>query len=68
MEAALSAFCDHYAQNVARSLRAEPLMPCPMEVSGRVMRRAAMIASTAVCGALWAAVVVSAALLVSAPT
>lgn len=28
-EAALSAFCDHYAQNVARSLRAEPLMPCP---------------------------------------
>mgnify|MGYP004533596301 CR=1 FL=1 len=65
VEAALSAFCDHYAQNVARSLRAEPLMPCSMEVSGRAMRRAAMIASTVVCGALWAAVVVSAALLVS---
>ena len=65
VEAALSAFCDHYAQNVARSLRAEPLMPCPMEVSGRAMRRAAMIASTAVCGVLWAAVVASAAVLVS---
>lgn len=65
VEAALSAFCDHYAQNVARSLRAEPLMPCPMEVSGHTARRAAMIASTAVCGVLWAVVVVSAALLAS---
>ena len=65
VEAALSAFCDHYAQNVGRSLRAEPLMPCPMEVSGRAMRRTAMIAATAVCGVLWVAVVVSAALLAS---
>ena len=30
VEAALSAFCDHYAQNVGRSLRGEPLTPCPM--------------------------------------
>jgi len=64
-EAALSAFCDHYAQNVARSLRAEPLMPCPMEVSGRTARRAAMVGATAVCGVLWTVVVVSAALLAS---
>ena len=34
VEAALSAFCDHYAQNVARSLRAEPLMPCPRRYRG----------------------------------
>ena len=65
VEAALSAFCDHYAQNVARSLRAEPLMPCPMEVSGRTARRAAMVGATAVCGVLWTVVVVSAALLAS---
>ena len=65
VEAALSAFCDHYAQNVARSLRAEPLMPCPMEVSGYTARRAAMVGATAVCGVLWAVVVVSAALLAS---
>ena len=65
VEAALSAFCDHYAQNVARSLRAEPLMPCPMEVSGRAVRRAAMVGATAACGVLWVAVVVSAALLAS---
>lgn len=65
VEAALSAFCDHYAQNVARSLRAEPLMPCPMEVSGHTARRAVMAGATAVCGVLWAAVVVSAVLLAS---
>lgn len=65
VEAALSAFCDHYAQNVARSLRAEPLMPCPMEVSGHTARRAAMVGATAICGVLWAVVVVSAALLAS---
>lgn len=65
VEAALSAFCDHYAQNVARSLRGEPLTPCPMEVSGRAVRRMAMIGATAVCGVIWAAVVVSAALLAS---
>lgn len=65
VEAALSAFCDHYAQNVARSLRAEPLLPCPMEVSGHTARRAAMVGATAVCGVLWAVVVVSAALLAS---
>lgn len=65
VEAALSAFCDHYAQNVARSLRAEPLMPCPMEVSGHTARRAAMVGATAACGVLWAVVVVSAALLAS---
>lgn len=35
VEAALSAFCDHYAQNVGRSLRGEPLTPCPMDASGR---------------------------------
>lgn len=65
VEAALSAFCDHYAQNVARSLRAEPLMPCPMDASGRAVRRAAMIGTAAVCGLVWAVVVVSAALLAS---
>lgn len=65
VEAALSAFCDHYAQNVARSLRAEPLMPCPMDASGRAVRRAAMIGAAAVCGLVWAVVVVSAALLAS---
>ena len=65
VEAALSAFCDHYAQNVARSLRGEPLTPCPMDASGRVVRRAAMIGTTAVCGLVWAVVVVSAALLAS---
>ena len=65
VEAALSAFCDHYAQNVARSLRGEPLTPCPMDASGRVVRRAAMIGTTAVCGLVWAVVVVSATLLAS---
>lgn len=67
VEAALSAFCDHYAQNVARSLRAEPLMPCPMEASGHTARRAAMVGATAASGVLWTVVVVSAALLASAP-
>ena len=65
VEAALSAFCDHYAQNVARSLRGEPLTPCPMDASGRVVRSAAMIGTTAVSGLVWAVVVVSAALLAS---
>jgi serine/threonine protein kinase len=65
VEAALSAFCDHYAQNVARSLRAEPLTPCPMDASGRVVRRAAMIGAASACGLVWAVVVVSAALLAS---
>lgn len=65
VEAALSAFCDHYAQNVARSLRGEPLTPCPMDAPGCVVRRAAMIGTTAVCGLVWAVVVVSAALLAS---
>lgn len=65
VEAALSTFCDHYAQNVARSLRGEPLTPCPMGASGRVARRAAMIGAAAVCGLVWAVVVVSAALLAS---
>lgn len=44
VEAALSAFCDHYAQNVGRSLRGEPLTPCPMDASGRAVRRALMSA------------------------
>ena len=65
VEAALSAFCDHYAQNVGRSLRGEPLTPCPMDASGRAVRRAAMIGAAAVCGVVWTAVVVSAALLAS---
>ena len=65
VEAALTTFCDHYAQNVGRSLRGEPLTPCPMDASGRVARRAAMIGAAAVCGLVWAVVVVSAALLVS---
>lgn len=65
VEAALTTFCDHYAQNVGRSLRGEPLTPCPMDASGRVVRRAAMIGTTAVCGLVWAVVVVSAALLAS---
>lgn len=65
VEAALTTFCDHYAQNVGRSLRGEPLTPCPMDTSGRVARRAAMIGTTAVCGLVWAVVVVSAALLAS---
>ena len=65
VEAALSTFCDHYAQNVGCSLRGEPLTPCPMDASGRMVRRAAMIGATVACGVLWAAVVVSAALLVS---
>lgn len=65
VEAALTTFCDHYAQNVGRSLRGEPLMPCPMEVSGHAVRRAATVGATAACGVLWAAVVVSAALLAS---
>lgn len=63
--AALTTFCDHYAQNVGRSLRGEPLTPCPMDASGRVARRAAMIGAAAVCGLVWAVVVVSAALLAS---
>ena len=50
VEAALTTFCDHYAQNVGRSLRGEPLTPCPMDASGRVARRAAMIGAAAVCG------------------
>lgn len=65
VEAALTTFCDHYAQNVGRSLRGEPLMPCPMEVSRHAARRAATVGATAACGVLWAAVVVSAALLAS---
>ena len=65
VEAALTTFCDHYAQNVGRSLRGEPLTPCPMDASGRMVRRAVMIGTTVACGVLWAAVVVSAALLVS---
>ncbi len=62
VEAALSAFCDHYAQNVGCSLRGEP---CPMDASGRAVRRAAMIGAAVVCGVVWTAVVVSAALLAS---
>lgn len=65
VEAALTTFCDHYAQNVGRSLRGEPLTPCPMDASGRVARRVAMIGAAAVCGLVWAVVVVSAALLAS---
>ena len=65
VEAALTTFCDHYVQNVGRSLRGEPLTPCPMDASGRVARRAAMIGAVAVCGLVWAVVVVSAALLAS---
>ena len=65
VEAALTTFCDHYAQNVGRSLRGEPLTPCPMDASGRMVRRAAMIGAAAVCGLIWAVVVVSAALLTS---
>ena len=65
VEAALTTFCDHYAQNVGRSLRGEPLTPCPMDASGRMVRRAAMIGAAAVCGLVWAVVVVSAALLTS---
>ena len=55
VEAALSAFCDHYAQNVARSLRAEPLMPCPMEVSGMQpgVRRWLVRRWHAACFGLW---------------
>ena len=65
VEAALTTFCDHYAQNVGRSLRGEPLTPCPMDASGRMVRRAAMIGATVACGLAWAIVVVSAALLAS---
>ena len=65
VEAALTTFCDHYTQNVGRSLRGEPLTPCPMDASGCVTRRAAMIGTAAVCGLVWAVVVVSAALLAS---
>ena len=65
VEAALTTFCDHYAQNVGRSLRGEPLTPCPMDASGRMVRRAAMIGAATVCGLVWAVVVVSAALLAS---
>ena len=65
VEAALTTFCDHYAQNVGRSLRGEPLTPCPMDASGRVVRRTAMIGAAAVCGLVWAVVVVSATLLAS---
>ena len=65
VEAALTTFCDHYAQNVGRSLRGEPLTPCPMDASGRMVRRTAMIGTTVACGVLWAAVVASAALLAS---
>lgn len=65
VEAALSAFCDHYAQNVGRSLRGEPLTPCPMDASGRAVRRALMIGAAVVCSVVWAVVVVSAALLAS---
>lgn len=65
VEAALTTFCDHYAQNVGRSLRGEPLTPCPVDASGRVVRRAAMIGAASACGLVWAVVVVSAALLAS---
>ena len=65
VEAALTTFCDHYAQNVGRSLHGEPLTPCPMDASGRVVRRAAMIGAASACGLVWAVVVVSAALLAS---
>ena len=65
VEAALSAFCDHYAQNVGRSLRGEPLTPCPMDASGRAVRRALMVGAAVVCGVVWTVVVVSAALLAS---
>lgn len=65
VEAALSAFSDHYAQNVGRSLRGEPLTPCPMDASGRAVRRVLMVGATVVCGVVWAVVVVSAALLAS---
>ena len=65
VEVALTTFCDHYAQNVGRSLRGEPLTPCPMDASGRMVRRAAMIGAAAVCGLVWAVVVASAALLAS---
>ena len=65
VEAALTTFCDHYAQNVGRSLRGEPLTPCPMDASGRVVRRAAMIGAASACGLVWAVVVAPAALLAS---
>ena len=58
-------FVKHYAQNVGRSLRGEPLTPCPMDASGRAVRRALMVGATVVCGVVWAVVVVSAALLAS---
>lgn len=52
VEAALSAFCDHYAQNVGRSLRGEPLTPCPMDASGRAVRRALMASGARVTATL----------------
>lgn len=64
VQAALSAFCDNYARNVGRSLRGEALAPCPLAVSRGGARRAAGIAAAGVAIAAWAAVVVSAAVLV----
>lgn len=52
VEAALSAFCDHYAQNVGRSLRGEPLTPCPMDASGRAVRRALLASGARVTATL----------------
>ena len=60
VEAALSAFCDHYAQNVGRSLRGEPLTPCPMDAclgrSAGCCARAECAARRSSVAVVWAVV------------
>ena len=63
VEAALSAFCENYAQNVGRSLRGEALAPCPLAASRGGARRAAGVAVAGVAIAAWFVVAVSAAVL-----
>ena len=59
----LKGFCENYAQNVARSLRGDPLLTCSATASEAHARRRAGIALAAVAGALWVAVTASASLL-----
>ena len=70
MHGALAAFSRNYAENVALSLRGEPLIPCSIDGMPRGsadsalgMRRVVRAAGKAASAAVWAVVVLSAGLL-----
>ena len=61
--ASLKGFCENYAQNVARSLRGEPLLVSSSTPAASRARRCAGIALASAAGVLWLGVAVSASLL-----